>query len=132
MNKLIIGLAALVLLAAGGALAGGAVSGSSSVGGVSTSTGPTTDGTTTTGTTAGTTAGTTTAEDVSGPCDEAEHANDPRCGGAAPGAGATAGDDDNHVRDGDREDRSGPNRGSDDGGDDDHSGSSGHSGSDDD
>jgi hypothetical protein len=29
-------------------------------------------------------------EDVSGPCDEAEHANDPRCTGAAP---ATGGDD---------------------------------------
>ena len=27
---------------------------------------------------------TTTAEDVSGPCDEAEHANDPRCNGTEP------------------------------------------------
>ena len=25
-------------------------------------------------------------EDISGPCDEAEHANDPRCAGQAPGA----------------------------------------------
>jgi len=71
------------------------------------------------------------AEDVSGPCDEAEHANDPRCGGAVPGAGATTDGDDDRDRDDDREDRSGPNRGSD-GGHEDHSGSSGHSGSDDD
>ena len=70
-------------------------------------------------TAATTTAATTTVEDevenevedVSGPCDEAEHANDPRCAG-----GATTGDDD----DGD-DDRSGANKGSDDddGGDDD-------------
>ncbi len=39
-------------------------------------------------------------EDVSGPCDEAEHANDPRCTGT--GAGS--------------DDRSGPGKGSDDGG----------------
>jgi hypothetical protein len=43
---------------------------------------------TTTAETTGTT-GTTTGEDVSGPCDEAEHANDPRCTGAAGTAGAT-------------------------------------------
>jgi len=69
-------------------------------------------------------AATTTAngEDISGPCDEAEHANDPRCTG-----GATAGDD--HADDDNGEDRSGSNRGSDDGNDDhggDRSGS--HSG----
>jgi len=28
-----------------------------------------------------------TAGDISGPCDEAEHANDPRCGGQAPATG---------------------------------------------
>ncbi|HLM32195.1 MAG TPA: hypothetical protein VK326_11105 [Solirubrobacterales bacterium] len=36
---------------------------------------------------------TTTAEDVSGPCDEAEHASDPRC------AGDAAGIDDDRGRD---------------------------------
>ncbi|HXV34233.1 MAG TPA: hypothetical protein VD769_09505 [Gaiellaceae bacterium] len=54
-----------------------------------------------------TTLGTTTpeAEDVSGPCDEAEHANDPRCTGAAPA------DDDRGDRgdgDGRDDDNSGP------------------------
>ena len=39
-------------------------------------------------TTAATTTGREAGEDVSGPCDEAEHANDPRCAGAA---GAVAG-----------------------------------------
>src|ERR687897_742327 len=110
MNKLIIGLAAFVLLAAGGA--------------------PGATGT----------VGTTTGEDISGPCDEAEHANDPRCTGgitttedrddddrSGPNRGPGRGDD----RHGD-DDRSGSNRGSDDdrSGDDDNSGS-GH-GSDDD
>jgi hypothetical protein len=82
-----------------------------------------------------TTAATTTAErepseDVRGPCDEAEHANDPRC----TGAGAAQQDDDRGAIE-DRDDRSGPNRGH--GGDDDRSGSNrgsdddggGHSGS---
>jgi hypothetical protein len=42
-----------------------------------------------------TTAGTTTAgaEDVSGPCDEAEHADDPRCTGPAPADDRDQGDD---------------------------------------
>jgi hypothetical protein len=104
MSKLVIGLAAFVLLAAGGALAGGALTSSSSDDGVTTGTTtnePTTLGATTDDGT--TTAITTTGEDVSGPCDEAEHANDPRCTG-----GVTGQDDD---RD---EDRSGPNRGFDD------------------
>src|ERR671914_2109335 len=45
----------------------------------------TTDTTDTTGTTetTGTTQTTTTPGDISGPCDEAEHANDPRCAGVA-------------------------------------------------
>src|SRR6187455_1974437 len=53
-------------------------------------------------TTAATTAAVTTdeAEDVSGPCDEAEHRNDPRCTGAA-------GADDRGADDGGGEDRSG-------------------------
>jgi hypothetical protein len=72
-----------------------------------------------------TTAETTTTEglDISGPCDEAEHANDPRCTGvgddrdddnSGPGNGA----DDRH------EDRSG--HGDDDRGDDDNSGPGSH------
>src|SRR5215204_7518720 len=96
MNKLIIGLAAFVLLAAGGALAGGAISDDSSSG--FTTTGTTTNGTTTAETQTTPTVSTTTGEDISGPCDEAEHANDPRCIG---GVTTTDGDDD----------RSGPNRG---------------------
>jgi hypothetical protein len=64
----------------------------------------TTGGTTTVGTTSvGTsTVGTTTTdepgEDISGPCDEAEHANDPRCTGAAPQAGDDRGGDDGDRR----------------------------------
>ena len=102
--------------------------------------GTTTGGTTTTGTTAGgtTTAGTTstttttttttetrgddgreTGEDVRGPCDEAEHANDPRCTGGAAGA-----DDDGRGGG-----NSGPGGGSD---DDSGSGSSGRGGGSDD
>ena len=40
-------------------------------------------GTTTAETTGTTTTAASTVEDVSGPCDEAEHANDPRCTGVA-------------------------------------------------
>ena len=80
-----------------------------------------------------------TVEDISGPCDEAEHANDPRCTGAprvdnsGPGniddddavddnSGSGSGDDDGD------DDRSGRGGGDDDGGDDDNSG---HGGDDD-
>lgn len=67
------------------------------------------------------------AEDVSGPCDEAEHANDPRCTGAQ---GQRADDGPNHDA---NDDRRGPNRGSDDdSGADDNSGNSGHGGGGDD
>jgi transcription termination factor Rho len=58
-------------------------------------------------------------EDVRGPCDEAEHRNDPRCTGAARGdhdrSGPGRGGDDDR-RGGDDDDRSGPGggRGSDD------------------
>jgi hypothetical protein len=58
-----------------------------------------------------TTATTETGEDVSGPCDEAEHANDPRC------TGVVTTDDDERGRHGDDdhrgrgEDRSGSNSG---------------------
>ena len=81
--------------------------------------------------TGATTTAASTVEDVSGPCDEAEHANDPRCTGAA--TTTTRGDDD-HADD----DRQGSNRGPGGGGDDDdhaddRSGSnSGHGGGDDD
>jgi hypothetical protein len=44
---------------------------------------------------------TSTAEDVSGPCDEAEHANDPRCAGGTGRHHETAGDDRRHVQDDD-------------------------------
>jgi hypothetical protein len=116
MTKLVIGLSALVLLAAGGALAGGALTDSTFDDDSTTSTqGTTTNDTTTLGTT------TTETGDISGPCDEAEHANDPRCTGAT----TVERDDDrrgrrNRGRDDDRghgddhggdEDRSGPNRG---------------------
>ena len=87
----------------------------------------TTGGTTTVDTTtldtttaASTTVGTTTtdeAEDISGPCDEAEHENDPRGTGAV----AADGDDDDHA---DEDDRSGSRHGGEDDGDDeDRSGS---------
>src|ERR671914_691087 len=70
-------------------------------GGTTTNDDTTTGGTTTGGTTTGgtTTGGTTTGEDISGPCDEAEHRNDPRCTGV--GGVRTDRDDD----------RRGPNRG---------------------
>jgi hypothetical protein len=64
--------------------------------------------------------------DISGPCDEAEHANDPRCTGSAPsddGSGRHSGGDDDSGRQG-GDDDSGHS-----GGDDD---SSGHGGGDDD
>ncbi len=75
-------------------------------------------------------------EDVPGPCDEAEHANDPRCTGAATPA---AGDDDVSDRSDDNSGRGSSNSGSgssssghDGGGDDDsgsgHGGESGHGG----
>ncbi len=55
-------------------------------------------------------------DDISGPCDEAEHRNDPRCTGGA------AADDRGHDDDRGDDDSSGPRlRGS--GGDDDRSGS---------
>jgi hypothetical protein len=104
-------------------------------------------GTTTGATTAATTAATTTDDivignapaatttngvDISGPCDEAEHANDPRCTGTA---AADDGDHDNSGSgsgdDNDRDDNSGHGSGHDN--DDDNSGhGSGHDNNDDD
>ena len=69
-------------------------------------TGETTTGETTTGATT-----TNEADDVSGPCDEAEHADDPRCGG-----GVATGDDDG---DDDHGDDDHGERGDDDDGNDD-------------
>ena len=85
---------------------------------------------------------TANGEDLSGPCDEAEHANDPRCTGA--GTTADDGDDDNSgpgsADDNDRDDNSGHDSNDDDSGhgsghdnDDDNSGhGSGHDNNDDD
>jgi hypothetical protein len=71
-------------------------------------------------------------EDISGPCDEAEHATDPRCTGAASSTEDNSGHDSNDDNSGDdgTDDNSGHNSSDDnsghDGGDD-----SGHGGSDD-
>jgi len=65
---------------------------------------------------------TTTIEDISGPCDELEHATDPQCTGVN---GATGSDDDHDDID---DDHSGQSGHDDDGVDDDHSGR-GHDGS---
>jgi hypothetical protein len=110
----------------------------------------------------GTTTGEEPGEDISGPCDEAEHANDPRCAGVAPATTTTVGDDDEagedisgpcdeaeHANDprctgvapqagdddrADDGDRHGSNRGhdGDDDSGDDHGGNSGHGGGGDD
>ena len=61
--------------------------------------GATTNDDTTTATTTTAAATTDDVEDISGPCDEAEHRNDPRCAGAgtpapAPAPGVTTADDD--------------------------------------
>ncbi|MEA2454394.1 MAG: hypothetical protein QOI45_656 [Thermoleophilaceae bacterium] len=93
--------------------------------------------------------------DISGPCDEAEHANDPRCTGVQTGGQGEVerNDDNDHGRHGDddanddhgdddnsgpgnaAEDHSGSGHGGDDESDDsgdDHGGNSGHGGGDDD
>jgi hypothetical protein len=116
MTKLLISLLGAGVLATGGWAAASGLDDSQPARTVSlpgaTSTDDTTTGTTTAATTAATTTGTTTTEDISGPCDEAEHANDPRCTG-----GITTDDG------GGDDDRSGSGRGSDDDHDDDRSGS---------
>ena len=68
-------------------------------------------------------------EDVSGPCDEAEHANDPRCTGAAPAPAAADDDADDRGDDnsGPGSSNSGRDGGEDDGG---HSGHGRHGGDD--
>ena len=72
-------------------------------------------------------------EDISGPCDEAEHANDPRCTGAAPApaAGDDIADDRGDDNSGSGSSNSGPSeRSGHGGGGDDDSGHSGHGGDD--
>ena len=72
-------------------------------------------------------------EDLSGPCDEAEHANDPRCTGAAttPAAGDDIADDRGDDNSGSGSSNSGPSeRSGHGGGGDDDSGHSGHGGDD--
>jgi hypothetical protein len=140
MKTLLIGLTVL-LLGGAGLLAAGPLAGSGSeaptptfdpTAGPSSSSTTSTTTTTTTGTTTTetgpTTTATTTVEDVRGPCDEAEHANDPRC----TGVGARDDDRSGHGReDGDDHSRSGRGDGSDDDerdDDDDRSGSNRGSG----
>ena len=145
MTKLVPALLVAVALVAGGVAAAQLTAGqepeprlslaSASVPG--TTTAETTGTTETVGTTTTPTTAETTGEDVSGPCDEAEHANDPRCTGAA-------GADDRRGRDGRADDARaddrgrGRGRGSGGGGDDDDhaddrgGSNSGHGGGDDD
>jgi hypothetical protein len=122
MTKLLIGLLGAGVLATGGwAAATGLDSEPArtvSLPGATTSDDTTTGATTTGSTTAGTTTARTTTDDISGPCDEAEHRTDPRCTGAAADddhrGGDDDGDDDNSGRGsggGDDEDRSGSNSG---------------------
>ena len=105
MTKLLIGLLVAGVIATAGYAAATSVdtdpARTVSLPGATTNDDTTTAGTTTTGTTtAATTNAVTTGgvEDISGPCDEAEHRNDPRCAGVttpapAPAPGVTTGDD---------------------------------------
>ena len=122
MTRLLIGVLSLALLGTGVLVGVAGGLDSEPVRSVSlpgSTTGNTTTGDTTTGRT---TTGTTTddAGDISGPCDEAEHRNDPRCTGTGEredNSGPRSGGDD---RDDDREDNSGPGSGGDDDRDDDN------------
>ena len=78
MTKILIGMLSLALVGVGGLVA--AVDGFGDDQSVRSGSIPA--GTTTAGTT-------TSAEDVSGPCDEPEHATDPRCTGNGTAAGGT-------------------------------------------
>ena len=80
------------------------------------------EATTTTTSTTVEDAGDDAVDDISGPCDEAEHADDPECTGVTPAS--TVVDDDDGDDDDDHGDRSGSGHGGDDhGGDEDRSGS---------
>jgi hypothetical protein len=139
--KIMIGLLAAAILGTGGFAFAAGVDDSQPARTVSlpgaTTSGDTATGTTTAATTAAATtddivignapAATTNGVDISGPCDEAEHANDPRCTGAA----GDDGDDDNSGPGSgdDNDDSSGHGSGHD---DDDNSGhGSGHDNDDD-
>ena len=146
--KIVIGLLAAAILGTGGFAFAAGIDDTQPARTVSlpgTTTGTTTEATTAGATTAATTAATTTDDivignapaattttngvDISGPCDEAEHANDPRC----TGAGADDRDDDNSGPGSgdDDDDNSGPGSGDD---NDDHDNSghgSGHDNDDD-
>ena len=119
MRNLLIGLVGAAVIGTGGYAAASGLDEAEPARTVSLPGVTTGEGTTTTGTTTTTTTTTAGGVDISGPCDEAEHANDPRC------TGATTGDDDRddnsgrgrgrggHDDDGDQddEDRSGSNSG---------------------
>lgn len=125
--KLMIGLLAAAILGTGGfAFAAGLDDSQQartvSLPGVSTSDDTTTAATTTDDIVIGNPAATTTdGVDISGPCDEAEHASDPRCTGAVDDDDDRGDDDNSGPGSGsdDHDDRSGPNRGSDHDNDDD-------------
>ena len=100
MFKLLIAAFAAAVLGLGGA----SLAGSLDLDQASATTGTTTTGTTTTGATTTREAG----EDVRGPCDEAEHAGDPRCTGTA--TNTPRGDDRRGRRGRDDKGSSGRNR----------------------
>ena len=97
MTKLLIGLLGAGVLATGGWAAASGLDDAEPVRTVSLPAATTGDDTTATTTSAN------EVEDVSGPCDEAEHAGDPRC--SRPGGGDHDEDDDHD------DDRSGSNSG---------------------
>jgi hypothetical protein len=120
--KIMIGLLAAAILGTGGFAFAAGVDDSQPARTVSLPGAPTTDDTTTATTTAETTTAATTTtenevEDISGPCDEPEHANDPRCNGGVAadddnsGRGRGRHDDNGNDDDNDHEDRSGSNSG---------------------
>ena len=116
--KIVIGLLAAAILGTGGFAFAAGVDDTQPARTVSlpgTTTAATTGATTTDDIVIGTAPATTTAngEDISGPCDEAEHANDPRCTRAVAhdddNSGPGSGDDNDH----DHEDNSGHGSGHD-------------------
>jgi hypothetical protein len=135
LAKLLIVPALVVTFSVGVALAASGVGGGTSTPEAQVAPGTSTDDTTTLDTT---TVGTTTTEfedrddfrepgeDLRGPCDEAEHAFDPRCTGVGDDRDDNAGPGNAHE---DRDDNSGPGNAHDDNDDDDRSG---HGGGDDD
>lgn len=112
MTNILIGLLSAGVLAVGGLAAAAGLGDSDPARTVSLPAATSTEDTTTEETT---TAATTTVdrevEDLSGPCDEAEHATDPRCSGGGTDedrSGSNKGSDEDHHSD---DDRSGSNSG---------------------